>query len=309
MAEQSAPSVTVGVCTYRRPELLHRALDSLARQTWPHRDFQIVVVDNDSALSARPVVQRLQAESPHLTVVYAHESGRGVSHVRNRAVAMSTTSLVAFLDDDEEADPSWLEELLLAQRMYRADIVLGPVYSLLGADSPRWLRVVAGRVPDGGLQTGSPVPAGSGGCGNSLFCRETLLARGVQPFLPALSLTGGEDADLFEWVRSRGGRIVWCAAARASEHVPPQRRRLGFYLGRHFCFATVYWRAQYRRSSLWAASLNAAFGATAGVACLFVGGVTFLVRPHIGAPLLMTGMRGLGRLLALTAIDPAVYGR
>ena len=41
----------------------------------------------------------------------------------------SDADYIAFLDDDEEADPSWLNELVNTLGAYSADIVTGPVLS------------------------------------------------------------------------------------------------------------------------------------------------------------------------------------
>lgn len=300
--------VSVCVCTYRRPELLWQTLVSLARQSFALGAFEIVVVDNDPAHSAQPVVQRFAAKYKLPRVGYVTEVGRGVSHVRNRAVASSKASLIAFLDDDECADPRWLEELVRAQRTYEADAVLGPVNSMLGPESPRWLRLVAGRHPSNTLRTGESVPAGIGGCGNSLFQRSALCNRGLQPFDPALSLSGGEDSEVFGWIRSRAGRIVWCADAIVLEHVPPDRRELRYYLARHFKFSIVFWRSRYAQLRPVQAWLHALIGATAGALCLPMGGLLFLMSPYTGVKLLLTGMRGIGRVAALTRIAVVSYG-
>jgi succinoglycan biosynthesis protein ExoM len=300
--------VTVGVCTYRRPELLALALRSLARQTVPLADFEVVVVDNDTQGSAQPLVQRFAQENPALAVRYFIEAGRGVSHVRNRCVAQARGEWLAFVDDDEEARPDWLGQLMSAQQRFAADVVLGPVNPLLPGDAPGWLRALGRSTDHPGMATGTVVPPGQGGCGNVLMRVAAVRARGATPFHAHLSLTGGEDAELFNWLRQQGAKVVWCGEAWADEHQPARRLRLGHHLYRNLQFATVHWRGHYARCGALAALLHAAGGAAAGLACLLLGGLLFPLQPTRGAPLMMTGMRGFGRVLALSGVQVPGYG-
>ncbi|MET5116390.1 glycosyltransferase, partial [Burkholderia pseudomallei] len=50
------PVVSIVVPTYRRPDLLERCLGALASQVFDPGTYEIVVVDDDAAGSARPVV-------------------------------------------------------------------------------------------------------------------------------------------------------------------------------------------------------------------------------------------------------------
>ena len=308
MADGQLPLVTVGVCTYRRPELLGLALQSLARQTVPFAEFEVVVVDNDTQGSAQGLVQRFAQQHAALAVHYFIEPGRGVSHVRNRCVAQARGDWLAFIDDDEEARPDWLAQLLSAQRRFDADAVLGPVNPLLPNEAPDWLRAMGRSTDDPGMATGTVVPPGHGGCGNVLVRVAAMRARGERPFLPGLSLTGGEDAELFNWLRQQGAKLVWCNEAWADEHQPASRLRLGHHLYRSLQFATVHWRGHYARRGALTALLLAASGGMAGLACLLLGGLLYPVRPTRGAPLMMTGMRGFGRVLALTRVQVPGYG-
>ena len=308
MAEQNVPSVTVGVCTYRRPELLQRALDSLARQTWPHDDFEIVVVDNDTQRSAEALVARFAQTASAPRIRYAVEPGRGVSHVRNRCVAMAQGEWLAYIDDDEEARLDWLAQLMSAQQRFAADVVLGPVNPLLPDDAPAWLRAMGRSTDHPGMVTGTVVPPGQGGCGNVLMRLAAVRARGAAPFHPSLSLTGGEDAELFNWLRQQGAKVVWCGDAWADEHQPARRLRLGHHLYRNLQFATVHWRGYYMQCGFSRSLLHAAGGAAAGLACLGLGGLLYPLQPLRGARLMMTGMRGFGRVLALSSVQVPGYG-
>ena len=98
------PLVSVVVRTKDRPELLAEALDSLAAGTY--RRVQVVLV-NDGGAS--PVVR---ADYPLAVVRVELEENRGRAAAANAGVAAATGDYVAFLDDDDLAEPEHLETLV-----------------------------------------------------------------------------------------------------------------------------------------------------------------------------------------------------
>jgi glycosyltransferase involved in cell wall biosynthesis len=98
-------SVVTIIATYRRPELLPRAIQSALAQSV--RDHVVVVVDDGGGLPDLPADPRLVAFS------LQHNSGiAGV--VRNVGIRLSRSEYVAFLDDDNEWEKNHLEVALEA---------------------------------------------------------------------------------------------------------------------------------------------------------------------------------------------------
>ena len=103
----SAADLTVVICTRDRPDGLRKTLVSLQDQT--DSDFSVVVVDNDpSSPDAEKVVD--QVGLPRCT--YVVEPRPGLSRARNRGLREVTTELVAWIDDDETADPNWVRAVM-----------------------------------------------------------------------------------------------------------------------------------------------------------------------------------------------------
>lgn len=109
--EPDLPAVSAVVCTRERPDGLRAALGSLLAQT--HPDLEILVVDNAPATTATAEVVAAAADP---RVRYVREDVPGLSAARNRALREVRRPVVAWLDDDETADPDWLVELARAFR-------------------------------------------------------------------------------------------------------------------------------------------------------------------------------------------------
>jgi cellulose synthase/poly-beta-1,6-N-acetylglucosamine synthase-like glycosyltransferase len=121
-------TASVVICTFalERWNALVAAVRSVVRQTQPPSKV-FVVVDRDEAL-----FERVQHELPS---VLALENSRfaGAGGARNSSLDHLDTDVVAFLDDDAEAAPSWLENHLAA---YEDPAVVGTAGTLV----PSWER-------------------------------------------------------------------------------------------------------------------------------------------------------------------------
>ena len=95
-------SLTVVICTRDRPEGLLQTLAGLARQS--DSGFEVLVVDN----SHDGAVARTLVGFKGLTMRCCHEPTPGLSRARNRGLSQVHTELIAWIDDDEVADPDWI---------------------------------------------------------------------------------------------------------------------------------------------------------------------------------------------------------
>lgn len=114
-----AASVTVVIVNFNGAHLLPACLDSLARQTLPQEDVQVVVVDNASTDDSLAL---LRNGYPWVHVV-ASASNLGFAGGCNVGIARSQADLVALLNPDATAEPDALEELLAAAADPRSEDV------------------------------------------------------------------------------------------------------------------------------------------------------------------------------------------
>lgn len=104
-----AGDVTVVVVTWEQRDLVLGCLQSLARQTVPHR---VLVVDNASTDGTAELV----AEHFPNARILRQTSNLGFAGGVNAAMDVVDTRFVALLNNDAQADPRWLEASLAALR-------------------------------------------------------------------------------------------------------------------------------------------------------------------------------------------------
>lgn len=222
--------VSICISTFRRPHGLLRLLRSLARLDAASPRFEIIVADNDVARSGEPSVRQARAEG--LAIEYVVRPERGIAQARNCSVAPARGTFIAFIDDDEEADPRWLAELYGEVMAHGADGGVGPVLPRFEEHVPGWL-VTGGFFDRSRSPTGTALDRGGVRTGNAIIRREMLMAlRG--PFDERFGLTGGEDTDMFMRLLGSGCRIISVDSALVWEHLPRNRTRVRYLLRRRF---------------------------------------------------------------------------
>jgi glycosyltransferase involved in cell wall biosynthesis len=105
----AAPLVSVVTPTHNRAQFLRRAMASLQAQT--RSDFEWIVVDDGSSDETPKVLE--QCGDGRLVRVRL-DPNRGVAAARNAGLRQARGELVAFLDDDDEYLPEYLDVVVAA---------------------------------------------------------------------------------------------------------------------------------------------------------------------------------------------------
>jgi glycosyltransferase involved in cell wall biosynthesis len=95
------------MATRDRVGVIPRAIESILGQSF--EDFELIVVDDGSTDGTERLMQGLS--DPRIR--YVHQANAGLSMARNRGIASARGRFVTFLDDDDEALPTWLERFAL----------------------------------------------------------------------------------------------------------------------------------------------------------------------------------------------------
>lgn len=242
--------VAVCVITYKRPEGLKRLLDGLAALTFQETAapslLKIVVADNDPAGSARAVCEDILPDYPW-PLAYRIEPRRGIPYARNASVALArdapAADFMAFVDDDEVPEPSWLGELLRVQRLHGADVVAGPAVAHLDGQAPGWVER-GGFFRRARFPTGfSPEPVYV--ATNNVLVRSGVLekvgeANGGKVFDERYAMSGGSDTNLFMRVDRAGYKVVWADGAVVRDRIPASRANARWLLQRSYRFGNTH---------------------------------------------------------------------
>lgn len=231
-----SPAGTIAVCvaTYLRPAGLARLLQGLERQDLGDdaaRSLEIIVVDNDPAGSARELCAEASRKN-RWPIVYVHEPRRGIPFARNAGVRCALdrgAALLAFVDDDEVPDESWLQELMLTLTRHTADVVTGPVLPHFEGEVPRWVlsgRFFAGR----SLPTGTRLDRAYT---NNVLVAAEVFSR-VEALFDERLLVMGEDTDFFLRANAAGCTIVWASKAIVRAWISEQRTRARWLIRRAY---------------------------------------------------------------------------
>ncbi len=218
-------SVVICIPTCKRPRMLARLLDAIARLE-TDAAISVLVADNDAESHAGfDLCHQLEDYRWPLTAVIAPR--RGIAQVRNTLIEhalKSDAGFIAMIDDDEWPEPRWIDAFLKAAHATGADALQGSILFGLGeaADGHGDIRRASG--PIAMLQ----------GAGNLLIRRAVLDAMPAPWFDPQFALSGGEDRDFFVRLARAGKRFAWSDEARAHGDVPDSRASLGWLLKRAY---------------------------------------------------------------------------
>jgi succinoglycan biosynthesis protein ExoM len=200
-----------------------------------------------------------------IPVRYVVQPIRNISATRNRTLDLARGDWLAFIDDDERANPTWLDHLTKTAERHDADIVIGNVIALYPPSAPDWMRRADPLSREWG-STGQRLLTGS--TANALVRHDLLHRSGIR-FDEALGLTGGEDTDFFSRLRAAGGTIVACAEALAVETVPLDRLQSAYLRKRALRSGQSY--GEVRLRALSRPQRLAFMAAASGKAALFLG--------------------------------------
>jgi len=232
----SLPRLSVVIPTYNRAQILRRTLDSLARQTLPPAEFEVVLVDDgstgeppfpageqfDFALKCvrpegRRAVSPAGAEGSATDVRREAAASSGATPARNAGAQASRGQVLVFLDDDIRLRPEALAALAEACAAREQTVVLGTLVTPEAIKTSVFARLYAeAPVPAGDEPGGALVPFTA--------CKTGLLAVRREDFFDLGMFqdpTGGwpnwDDVD-FGYRAHQSGLSLWKSWRAVGEH-------------------------------------------------------------------------------------------
>ena len=128
--DSSSLAVSVVVATYQRNESVLELLGQLAGQTLSRGEFEVIVVDDGSAIPAAPV---LEAAGLPIRLTVLAQKNAGPAAARHRGIVSAVGALIIIIDDDMRVLPDFLAAHLAAHEGRAHHVVLGRLRAQPGA--------------------------------------------------------------------------------------------------------------------------------------------------------------------------------
>lgn len=223
--------ISIIICTYNREKYLAPLLESIISQDYPKEEYEIVLINNNSADGTEEWCLTFAAAHPEVAFRYFVETQQGLSHARNRGIAESRGSLLAYVDDDATIFDGYLKAYSLFFQTHAEVLAAGgPIIPAYEGTPPQWLthftkELLTGylyRGPQAGFFSHGKYPGGGNACYRKAFFDQ------FGRFNVALgrkgnNLIGAEEKDLFHRYLAAGGRIGYLPEAGIYHYIPPEK--------------------------------------------------------------------------------------
>jgi len=233
--------LTLAICTHNHHAALKETLADLATLYSPTGSWELLLVDNASTDGTAKWLAQGGWQLPHVDCRCVHESALGVANARNRALHEATGEYVVFLDDDETAEPDWLQQIEKVIDTDHPAAIGGRICAKLPGPRPGWLTEellgFLGELDYGPDMQKLTEPSTPIFTGNAAFHRQTVLASGG--FDRNLGRrgsiqSGGEDTELYRRLAAQGQTILWAPKALIHHRIEPWKLRRTYFLQLHF---------------------------------------------------------------------------
>ena len=230
--------ITIGLCTYKRPNMLDNTIKSISKLSLPiDAKISLCIIDNDEKCSAQYVIEKWN-KLLSMKIIYVVEKNLGIAYARNKALFIASkkkTDLMLFIDDDEIVEPSWLNAHIEYYKKNNVDVVLGPVESILPTQVPKW--IVFGEFFKIKKLSENTI-CKDGATGNVLFNFNKLYHDYELRF--NTTLKSREDNDFFMRASIKGAKILWTNTAIVYEDIPMSRLNTKWLIQRTYKSGEAY---------------------------------------------------------------------
>ena len=112
--------ISVIMLTYNRENFVSRAIESILAQTC--RNFEFIIVDNGSTDRGGQIADQYAARDSRIKVIHRERGNIGAG--RNTGLDAARGEYITFIDDDDWAEPDFLEFLLGLIQENSADVAI-----------------------------------------------------------------------------------------------------------------------------------------------------------------------------------------
>ena len=294
--------ISVIIPTFRRPDLLPLAIESLLTQKLTSAQYEIIAIDNSPEGSAMSYLLNAQTRCPvQMTVI--HEPRPGVAFARNTAFEAAKGDLIAFLDDDTYGDVNWLQALLDTRDKFNAAMVFGPTI-MHANEAPFEHRAFIEKLFSRLGSNEDELINEFGGASCSLHVRSIVFPDNP-PFPEHTNNIGGEDDAVFNAAIKRGAKVAWSAKGKVDENLVGYRANLKYAYRRSFSYGqgACYTIASSDHVNYAGIAWHMMIGLGQLTVYGLIGGLAWALRLPNRAQLLEPAVRGAGKIIWWTKLE------
>ena len=222
--------LSIIISTYNNAASLLRTLDSVAKQDYDKKEWECVIVNNNSTDDTAARVAAFIKEHSDLNIRLVEESQQGLSFARNRGIAESKGRFVAFIDDDETINEGFVSAYIDVFHNHGAFVAAGALKVCYDSKRPKWMSHYTEKMIANPFDLGNSVvtitksvtPTG----GNMAFNRDVFNLYGnfdTDLGRKGGELFGGEENDIFARIRDLGERVFYVPHAIAYHHIADRK--------------------------------------------------------------------------------------
>ena len=114
------PLISIVIPVYNTQEYIIACLESITKQTY--KNYEVIIVNDGSTDKSEEVISSfIEANKLEKFHLLNKENG-GVSSARNLGLARAKGEWVTFVDSDDWIEPGFLENAMIADDQYHADL-------------------------------------------------------------------------------------------------------------------------------------------------------------------------------------------
>jgi glycosyltransferase involved in cell wall biosynthesis len=223
--------LSVILCTYNRDKYIYNVLKSLAENTLPPDQYEIVLVDNNCTDNTRSECDRFVRDFPDVMFRYFVETNQGLSHARNRGIRESKGDILVYVDDDALVNKEYLQTYTdFFSQQPEIDAAGGPIIPQYETEEPDWMSHFTKPLITGYKHLGDKVKEfpkndypGGGNAAYRASVFEKVGLFNVELGRKGDSLVGAEEKDIFDKMTTQGMRFYYLPTAILYHLIPEKK--------------------------------------------------------------------------------------